>query len=372
MKKQLIKTVTPLLTLLIIISLAAFPVPVTAQNTTSAQEKTMHFMETMLPIDLSKYTIKLQNENTMDGTPALSDIVPAINRKITSLTYQLTSEESVLHINFLVEKDKIVLCTIDTITGEAIYSNQYLSQFDAVKDFLERYQTYTKIDSSNLITMLYGADLTKNSTITTENNKLSIDNIYMSGRHQTLFYWTYTINDVAYTSLELIFENDKFMTMTDTRVVFTIGDTSINISYAQAIEIALEKLQSYSYGMPDGSVVKDFKVSDYAAMLYTVPLDYVNYELRPYWDVRLFLEEGAPGSVFGITVFIWANTGEIISTSNMASGGINYPDNYNSTDTTSPAQNQNKLIIGIAIITMIVAVTTASILMIKKRRVLTK
>ena len=57
--------------------------------------------------------------------------------------------------------------------------------------------------------------------------------------------------------------------------------------------------------MPDGSIVNDFKVNKNTVMseLVVGPVDYVDYVLRPYWDVRLCLAEPAPGSVFGITVF---------------------------------------------------------------------
>ena len=73
--------------------------------------------------------------------------------------------------------------------------------------------------------------------------------------------------------------------------------------------------------MPDGSIVTDFKVSkeNVEAVLVTSPVD---YELRPYWDISLYLDAVYPGSVFGIKVFIWADTGEIISYGNMAMGGV--------------------------------------------------
>ena len=175
-------------------------------------------------------------------------------------------------------------------------------------------------------------DITKNSTTINEDIKLSIRNICFSGIEQTVFDWTYTTKGVDYTWLVLTFDTKgNFISMTDTRVLYAIGDTSINISYDQAITIAMENLQSYSYKMSDGSVVKDFQVIDVAAMIYTIPLDYVNYELRPYWSVKLFLDDVYPGSVFGVTVFLWANTGEVISISNMASGGIDYSNDNNST-----------------------------------------
>jgi hypothetical protein len=50
------------------------------------------------------------------------------------------------------------------------------------------------------------------------------------------------------------------------------------------------------------------------------------------------LNQTYPGSVRGIAVFIWANTGEIISMSNIAFGGADYPDTLNPEEA-SPEQD---------------------------------
>jgi len=358
MKKQLTKIIAPLIALLIMTSLLSVTTPVTAQIT-PPQEKAMHFMETMLPVDLSKYSITLQSERMMDEEAI------GHNRKITSLRYQLTSENSDLSVSFSVEKDNIALCSISTIAGQIIPKQQYSNQFNAVKAFLEKYQTYTQIDSSNLIAMIDGVDLTKDSTITAENLKLSIHNSHRSETEQTSFYWTYTIDGLDYTSLELIFDKKgNFDTLSDTRVVFRIGDTSIKVSLEQAIDIALENLQSYSYKMPDGTVVKNFKTGDIAATLHTIPVDYVDYELRPYWDVRIFLDDIYPGNVFGVTVFIWANTGEIISYSNMATGGGSYSD----VELQSTSPNNILAIVAVAIIVIVVVASVIGLAFKKKHK----
>jgi len=167
------------------------------------------------------------------------------------------------------------------------------------------------------------------------------------------------INGVEYTGIHLTFDKmGVFLSFGDDRPLFTIGDTAVNISKEQAITIAIENLKFYSYDMPDGSIVKDFKVSkeNIEAILVTVPVD---YELRPYWDIRMLLDEVYPGNVHGITAFIDANTGEVISYSNMAFGGI-YDDSGIYT-------SSNTLIICIAIIAVI-AITTTGILLTKKSR----
>jgi hypothetical protein len=174
--------------------------------------------------------------------------------------------------------------------------------------------------------------------------------------------WAYVVNGADYNLFDVAFDKEgNFITMGDSREVFTIGDTSVNISLEQAIAIALENLQFYSYEMSDGSVVKDFKVSKDGVIAKLVTYS-GSYELRPYWDIRMFLDEVATGNVFGITVFIWANTGEIISYSNMADGGVSGTDN-----TTASTSNSNRLIAGVSIVA-IIAVATTGILMVKKKQ----
>jgi hypothetical protein len=297
-----------------------------------------------------------------------------INRNITTVRYQLNSEESTLTINFLVERDTVWSCYVYAIDGEVVPSKQYSSQIDAVAGFLEKYQTYTKIDTSNMVAMLGDVDITKDSTISTDNIKLSIKQV--SAFDQVIFTWKYTIDGVDYTSLELSVDTKgNFMSVVDTRVLYTIGDTSVNVSAEQAIGVALENLKVYSYKLPDGSVVKDFNVSDVAVMVYTIPVDYVNYELRPYWEVKIFLDQVYPGNVFGVTVFLWANTGEIISVSNMASGGIS--SSGDSTTVTVPSSTDvtsgdlglvSDLLVPFGVAAAIIAVITFFAVAVKKRK----
>jgi hypothetical protein len=160
----------------------------------------------------------------------------------------------------------------------------------------------------------------------------------LSGDCLTFFSWISTINGADYTSLQLGFHKDGTLdSFRDDRTVYAIGDTSINISREQAIDIALENLSDYSYEMSDHSVVMDFNVTvdKIVAKLATSP---VNSVLRPYWDIRMPLNQTYPGSVVGITAFLWANTGEIISYSNIAFGGTDYPET-----TTSPEPTKTPL-----------------------------
>ena len=340
--------------MLIATSLVAGVLPATA--TDQPADKYTDFMEKVLSVDIAKYNIELTSNFTSD----------ILDRKITYMKYELTSEQSNLGILFSVEKGVITSCSVSILDGKVFTTKQYSSPLDAVKVFLEKYQTYTKIDSNRLITMIGNVDLTKNSTMTMENMKLTVTNIAVGETRQISLLWTQVINGADYNLFDVTFDKERnFVTMGDSREVFIIGDTSVNISEEQAIEIALEKLQFYSYEMPDGSVVKDFKVSRDAVVATLVTYSGA-YELRPYWDVRMFLDEMSPGGVLGITAFIWANTGEVISYSNMATGGTVYPDNYNPTDSEQTSSNYTLMAVMATVIVAVIAVVAIG-LMAKKR-----
>lgn len=328
-----------------------------AGQTALAQDKAMNFIKNVMSVDLSKYTIELKNSDIMDGVPLGND-----NRKITTLRYALTpsegkDEKDVISVSFIFEKDVLRYYYTLPLT-EVITNTQYADRNAAVKGFLEKYQTYTNIDSANLIAMLYDVDLTQNSIITRENTKLVVLGTDLS--------WTYTVNGLDYTKLEIGVIGGFVRSMRDTRGLYTIGDTSVNISMEQAVDIAIKNLSTYSYKMPNGSVVQNFKVNRDATMpkLVVDPFDYV---LRPYWDIRMYLDEVYPGNVLAITAYIWANTGEIISYSNIATGGTSDIDDINVSDTGSTSSSPDNTLAIVVAAVVAVAVVTLTIGLVTKK-----
>jgi len=317
----------------------------------------INIIQNVMQADLSKYTIELKINSIMDGIPRSN-----INRKITNLLYALTpiegnnNENSAIEVSFSFERDALTSYFITPIDSQVITTTNYANRHDVIVGFLEKYQQTTNIDSNNLITTLNNVNLSKNSTTTQENTKLDVlVSTFCGNTTKTQLKWTHTVNGADYTRLEIsINTNNRVISVYDTRALYTIGDTSINISKEQAIDIALENLKYYSYDMYDGVVVTDFKVSrsNVVAKLVTSP---VGYTLRPYWDIRMMLDEVYPGNVHGIAVGIWANTGEITSYSNMAYGGDGYPD----VEPQPTSSNNTLIIVTIAII--VLAVTASAI-----------
>lgn len=347
MKKPL-KFFVPLLALLLLTSFVVFPDAIA--NKPVADDKYVGFIENVLSVDISRYDINLKINSTQSDAPFTT-----AKRDINSLLYELNSDESKLQIMFTIDRGIIAMCTSTTMQGQFLATSQYDNPVDAVKDFIEKYQTYTEIETKHLISMLKDIDINKDSTTIIENTKLVVKQSYSEG-NKICFMWIHTVNDADYYSFQLMFDKKgNFISMIDSRNVFTLGDTSINVSKEQAIDMALENLSSYSYEMFDGVVVKDFNItkSNIVATLLTDPVGYV---LNPYWKVEMPLDQTYPGSVQGITVIIWANTGKIHSYSNIAFGGIEYPDDANVSEVTS---SDNTLVI--AVVAVAVAVTVAAL-----------
>jgi hypothetical protein len=327
MKKHLMKLCMPLLIALVATSLYAVPIAhaeiVTVQDTTKA------FIQTTLPLDLSKYTITSIKQSLLNLP---GDVVQYMTQST------LNSAESTIQVICNIRNNNRMSCQLVTEKGSVISDKQYISQLDAVKSFLEKYQNYTKMDSTNLISMLDKVEVGENVTKIAGNTKLTITNMVSFGNAITNFNWAYTINGLDYTSLQVSFQkNGALYTLYDDRSIYTIGDTSINISKDQAIDIALKNLPTYSYEMPDGSIVSDFNITKdkIDAILDTSPIE--STVLKPYWTVALPLNQTYPGSVHGIEAFIWADTGKIITYGNIAFGGADYYDNPNLYATSSSA-----------------------------------
>ncbi len=109
------------------------------------------------------------------------------------------------------------------------------------------------------------------------NIKLTISHSASASQNLTSFRWTYVINGAEYYPLLNIgFEkNGLLQGLLDTRDVYSVGDTTVNISKEQAVDIAMKYLPSYSYEMPDHTFVSDFNITEDKTMteLVAFPID---------------------------------------------------------------------------------------------------
>jgi hypothetical protein len=344
---------------LAVIFLLVGQLPLALSEESNAQERTLAYIENVVPLDTTKYDVTLSKYNADSAA--------------TTVSYKLRANESELEATCLFTGDVLTGCVVSVKQGAVLYSTQSVNFIDAAQSFLKKYQTYTGDDLSAMMTILADADATKNMTTTSGNLKLIVE----SNQFFTAFRWVNTINGADYTSLGIAYEKGFFSSMRDDRKLYDMDKTDVNISAEQAISAAMEYIQNYSYAgfsmsqeKPEPVQVSGFNVTEEKtiAELKTYPKDNSS-TLFPYWRIQLSLDELYPGSVWALSVGVWADSGEVFLCQPLAISG---PPGFDSSEppalseqdsSTASPTNLFLLVLAIAIISAL----AISALLIKKR-----
>jgi hypothetical protein len=198
---------------------------------------------------------------------------------------------------------------------------QVVDLVETTKDFLNDYQSYSgKSFYGELGSMLENVDGEENVTKTLGNVKLEVTNSASS----TTFRWTYTCNGIEAPSkcVALRYKNGFLKYFIDNWDLYKIGSTSVNISEQEAIDIAMERAKTFSWKVGSGNntfEVKDFNVTQ--AMIWetvffsSLYADTARSEdllmLYPMRHVWVSLDKFYPGNVYGFSVYVWADTGDV-------------------------------------------------------------
>jgi len=287
-------------------------IPLNNSSVSTAHDKALAFIKNVLPIDSTKYNITLESYHV----PELPDIGLAnpINDKQEILTYLLESKDSTLKVICTIQNGFLKGCTLDVLKGSVISDRPYTNVVDIAKSFLQKYQAYSSMDSTEMIAMLLNVDPTKNATITSGNLKLTVTHRNLTGTFfgdSINFRWVQTFNGCDYLPVSIGFSDGVFSGFLDHRGIYKIGDTRVNISKAQAIKIAMEAVKNYSYRMSDDWVVTGFNVIEDQAVANLHPQVRESNVLYPAWSITLPLNGTYPGSVRELLVGIWAGSGEV-------------------------------------------------------------
>jgi hypothetical protein len=111
--------------------------------------------------------------------------------------------------------------------------------------------------------------------------------------------------------LSLVFEDGVLKELTDGWFLFEIGSTEVNISSEEAIEIARNAVEDFTWEA-DGVVVSDFNVLEEPVSVVFHPTQREEYlVLIPHWIVIVYLDKVYPGGFNRITVGLWADNGKV-------------------------------------------------------------
>jgi hypothetical protein len=297
----------------------SFRLPSVQPTTSTSHSKALSFIENVLPIDSSQYNVTFK--------PPLSS-TPLLDNKSLVETYSLESNDSSLTFICDFYDGALYDCLLGVDKGSIITDQTYLNTADAAKSFLEKYQAYSNLDSTEMINMIANVNPTQNTTVTSGDLKLTITHKDLTGTafgDSINFRWVRIINGCEYLIINAAFTNGVFSGFIDHRARYMIGDTTVNISKEQATAIAMEAIKNYSYRMSDDWVVTGFNVTTANIIANLIPTAKENNILYPSWSVTLPLNGTWPGSVTELLVGIWAGSGEIYLVHHQAYAQL-YPD----------------------------------------------
>lgn len=208
---------------------------------------------------------------------------------------------------------------------DSIVENFSVSEtVEKAKGFLQRYQNYTgDAVYGQFASMLEGVNATEDTTKYAENVRLEVLN-----HDQVIvdYIWRYVDDNgivAKLKSVNLNYDRGNLIVFLNQWPLFNIGGTP-EISAEEATEIAIEAANTYSYEATTENGTETITGFDIAQeSLGHETLSYVNFPnpdiardrepftLYPSWYVPIGFNKSYPNGVTGITVTVWADTGEI-------------------------------------------------------------
>jgi len=288
------------------------------------QNKALVFIKNVLPIDSSQYNITFRppfSSNTSEPSGLkIMDSESAIE------TYSLETKDSSLTFICSFYEEALYQCQLAVNKGSIITGQSYSNTTQAAKSFLEKYQAYSHLDSTEMIAMLANVDATQNQTVAAGDLKLTVTHKDLTGTafgDSVNFRWVRIIHGCEYLLIDAQFRDGVFAGFIDHRLRYTVGDTTVNVSKEQAIMIALDAVKNYSYRMSGDWVVTGFKVVESKITANLMPTVKEGNVLYPAWSVTLPLNGTWPGSVTELLVGIWAGSGEVYLVHHQAYAQLN-------------------------------------------------
>jgi hypothetical protein len=356
------------LTIVLVFALAFVQAPASCSNNATNEETARAFMENMIELDVSKYEINLKTQ---------TDSVDKSGVTENTLLYTLKSKGSTIDVMCIFRNNSLVTCITYPIEGSPAFTRSTADTLDLAKRFLDNYQTELKANYvESLRNMLNNVTEIKPLSITSNDVKLTIVR-----KDYEYIEWMETPNGIhnMYNQITLIFQNGTLKLFSDHWNRYPIGSADASISEEQAINIAKERVKSYSYAM-ENATVDNLAVNEKSNWTHAeLTMEPRGDALYPRWEVYLPLDRLYPGMVTSIRVTLWADTGDIESIHETTLGGMPQGESSSAAETETPqpsdipfnnqTQTENtdnnpivnvEIIAGVAIVAMMIAVVAVA------------
>jgi hypothetical protein len=300
------------LSALLICSVYAVLIPNVQASEMTIEQKGLAVLSNVVGLDTAKYVV-----NAKEYPPdSYLGVLPQEN-----IRYKLEADGSTVDVLYTFANGNLRLIHVLETEGSPRMSKSSATAVEMAKDFLSNYQSYSK-DSlyGELGSMLTDLEPNKDLAVTSGYVKLEATT---SGDSAT-FRWTYQHNGIEAPDkcVVLGYKNGFLEYFIDNWNLYQIGSTSVNVSENEAKAIGMDHARTFSWkgGSGDNAFeVKNFNVTQamvwqtvfWSSVCADTPRNKDLLMLYPVRHVWVSLDKFYPGNVYGIEVYVWADTGEI-------------------------------------------------------------
>ncbi|MDI9577879.1 MAG: hypothetical protein QM398_07085 [Thermoproteota archaeon] len=278
----------------------------------SNQQKGLTVLSDVLGLTLADYNTTVQ----IYPTDSYLGVIPQ-----EIIRYRLEAPSNTMDVLYTFADGRPRMIQVLENKGTPYLAKTTSDVLEMTKSILNKYEGYSKSQYyTELLSMIEDTKSNENSTIISENTKLEITTI----DNTSTFRWTYIANGVeAPDKCVVLHYQDGFLGyFIDNWSIYNIGSTDLSLSEDQAIEIAMKAAAKFSWKIGTGEnafEVKDFNVTQamvrqtvFISPIYTeTARDQDPLTLYPIRHVWVSLDKFYPGNVYGIEVYIWADTQEV-------------------------------------------------------------
>lgn len=280
------------------------------------EAKGYQFIKEVLAVDTTKYNVTVRTMNNPTMSTATAEQIAQAG---SNTQYNLNSSTSTLQVTVTFKKGYITWANLYPYTGDILYTRQPSgSVVEAAQSFLNAYQEFSGHNVTDMLQILDGLNPLNGTTVNLGNLTLTVTHQDLTGTYfgdNYYFSWVNTYSGCDYKHLSITFQDGRFGGFIDNSLVYPIGDTAVKISRQEALTVGLEAAEIYAYEMPGGVWISDFNITGTEVLLNPQTRTDILY---PCYTVNLYFNGTYPGSVHGLMVFVWADTGEIQSISKIA------------------------------------------------------
>jgi hypothetical protein len=346
-----------LLILLFFMSSTIIPAVSGAEQT--VPEKALSILNDAVGIDSQKYTADQRPISDSEYFGATQN----------NVDFYLSSPDSKCRVVTSYVNERLHKIYFSDYEGEIILKYKESNAVDMAKGFLGRLENQTKDPLyTQLLASLQNINPNQNITKSIGSMQLKFENT----DDKTIRYrWTYEDSNgvpAERKNIVLNYEEGQLKSYTNNWQLFEVKEKP-SISEKQALEIAVDASKYFSYNVTNEkgeveTIFGPFALADIS--LARASLGYLNldnqedarggnpFELYPAWHVTLGFSQFYPGDVSGMTVLIWADTGEVSATHEIVTNSqIGRLQDTASTSQTNSLQMSDQLLFGVVMISLL-------------------